>query len=102
MLRWAGNTGKGTNPDLPHSLIWAAVGLMVGLLAETFKEKLQVPSGCHFAVKGGSRSLLMSTLAVELHQPEPQRMLRVLQSLLQPATRFATSATEQTLYRWSS
>lgn len=76
---------------------------MVGLLAQTVKEKLQVPSGCHFTGKGGSLSLLTSTLTVELHHPEPQqeveRMLGVLQTLLQPEPRFTTSAAEQLSYR---
>lgn len=74
---------------------------MVGLLDETFKENLQVPSGCHFAAKGGSLSLLMSTLTVEFHQPEPQReaerMLDILQTLLQSEPHFTASATEQTI-----
>lgn len=58
---------------------------------------LRVP----FHWEGGSLSLLTSTLTVELHQPESQqeveRMLGILQTLLQPEPRFTTSAAEQTL-----
>lgn len=48
---------------------------------------------------GGSLSLLTSISTAELRHPEPQqeveRMLGILQTLLQPEPRFTTAATEQ-------
>lgn len=44
----------------------------MGLLAETFKLKLQVPSRAPFRCEGRSLSCLTSTSAMMLHQLEPQ------------------------------